>query len=380
MKTILNYRTKGQSLFILATAILFFLNLWQNRWAYTQPFNANLAQFRFEHSQYNPSKKLFIFQDWEVYSLAGYQYLKTWQLDQINPEHPPLGKYIFGLSIMLFKNPVIVQIFFGIGVLILLYFLAQRFLRNNLLTSLVVFLFSLEQLFVSQLSLSLLDLMHLFFLLCFTLAVLQKRIKKTSEVDACHPGRLRKKARWIMAGLSLGAFAATKAPMPAVAASLAIFFSGQACKSWLKINLIALFAFLLTYLPFILKNGLVAFLGLIEMAAKIHLSHVPEYPVGSVFGVLFGNFWRTWWNPENLFWKVEGWSLAWPVLGIFFLFSPFIFWRCQKKLKDFSFIYFFSWFYFIFIASRLFFPGYLLLLLPFLYLIAFKTTMLVFRK
>jgi len=360
---------------ILIIILLFLFNLWQNRWVYTQPFNANIAQFRFEHSQYNPSKQLFILQDWELYPLAGYNYLKTWQLNKINPEHPPLGKYLFGLSILLFGNPAILQIFFGAGVLILLYTLAVKFLQNKLLASLVIFLFSLEGVFVDQFSLSLLDLVHLFFLLCLAFAVLQKKS--------------------FLAALSLGLFAAAKAPMPAVAASLAILIHSISTPrqpgyrqtsspqlrgggfQWLKINLIALFVFFLTYLPFILKNGLPAFLRLIKMAAKIHLSHVPEYPVGSVFGVLFGNFWRTWWNPENLFWPVEGWSLLWPLLGVSFLLSPFIFWRYQKKLRGFSFIYFFSWLYFIFIASRLFFPGYLLILLPFLYLIAFKTIALV---
>lgn len=342
--------------FLLLT-ILFLLTsfVYKNVKVYQTKFNSSNFAYLYAHSQFasDPKERKFIIRDHDLYAYAGWYYLKTGELDTINIEHPPLGKYLIGLSIFIFNNQNIGQIFWGILFLVLLFYLNKAIIKNNVLALLPVFLFCQEKIFKEQLTYSLLDLSLGVFLLIFFLAV-----KNQSK---------KKKILLLVQGISLGAVASIKYPTIALIAlaTLTVYYflkkEKEIIKKLVLITSIAAVIFLLSYLPFFLKNpNFISFYNLQVKALKIHLSHVPEYPKGQVFNVLFFNRWLSWWGEKNYI-KTEFWNLFWPILTVNFFLT---FFKFKKNLL----INLWTLFYLLFLSSRLFFPRYLFLLIPFFYI------------
>lgn len=94
-----------------------------------------------------------------LYAFAGYYYLfQKGDISSVNFEHPPLGKYLIGLSILLFGNENIINIIYFLFLLLLTYKLSQILLSNRILSVLSVGILSLDPLFLDNLVRSLLDL------------------------------------------------------------------------------------------------------------------------------------------------------------------------------------------------------------------------------
>ncbi len=323
---------------------------------YKTPFDNQKMADLFTHSQFapNPQDHLLIIRDEDLYAYAGWYYLKTGVLDKVNIEHPPLGKYFIGLSIFLFNNQNVGQIFWSLTFLILLYILAQKYLQNKVLAILVVLLSSQEILFEEQLGKSLLDLpLAVFLLLLFLTQTYYKRISNHA----------------LLSGLCLGAIASIKYPLIAAIAWVTLAVYGYFKKEknrlnkFMVITVTAGLVFLLTYLPFFLKNPTpISFITLQTKALKLWLSNVPEYPKFQVFNVLFFDRWLSWWGNKGYI-KTGYWNILWPIsTAIFFL--ELIKIRLKKNLL----INLWCLFYLLGTSFKLFFPRYLLLLLPFLYL------------
>src|SRR3989338_6950130 len=75
-----------------------------------------------------PGKRLFL-SDEDVYTATGYLYIHGEDPSQFNFEHPPFIKYLFGLSIVLFNNPLIIQVVLGALTLASLYILGLRLFK-----------------------------------------------------------------------------------------------------------------------------------------------------------------------------------------------------------------------------------------------------------
>jgi len=345
-----------QSNFIAILIIFFLLTIsfLNHKSQYLTKFNFQKLEKLYNHSQFapKPEERIFIIQDEDLYAYAGFQYLKTGKLDSINIEHPPLGKYFIGLSILVFNNQNVGQIIWGGLFLFLLYLFAKKVLKSKSLALLLVLFFSQELLFKDQLIYSLLDLPLGVFLLLFFLKSLEKKVSpKTIFIQ----------------GLSLGAIASIKYPTTALIAfvTLVVYYlltkKEKIFNRLIIIGFIALGVFLISYLPFFIKNpSFISFYNLQFKALKIHLSHVPEYPKGQVFNVLLLNRWLSWWGDKNYI-KTGFWNFIWPILTINFFIT---FLKFKKNLL----INLWSFFYLSFISIRLFFPRYLFLLLPFFYI------------
>ena len=151
-------------LFFLVDSIVF--QIVSNWKLYSIPFNHQAISKVYNHSQFapKPEDRRVIIEDYDLFAYSGYLYLKGQTPADIQIEHPPLAKYFFGLSILLFSNPNVIQIFFGIGTLFLIFLISNRILRNKTLALVPPFLFSFDGIFKEQLALSYLDLPHLFFI------------------------------------------------------------------------------------------------------------------------------------------------------------------------------------------------------------------------
>lgn len=94
-----------------------------------------------------------------LYAFAGYYYtFQGGDVSAVNFEHPPLGKYLIGLSIFLFKNERAVNIIYFLLILLSVYKLSRFFIKDKILQLLPVFMVSVDPLFLDHTSYSLLDL------------------------------------------------------------------------------------------------------------------------------------------------------------------------------------------------------------------------------
>jgi predicted membrane-bound dolichyl-phosphate-mannose-protein mannosyltransferase len=369
---------KALNLFLLLLVLFnFTFFIYKNKKIYTKKVNLKKLEENYQTSQFNPDpeKRTSIIQDEDLYAFSGYKYITTGSLDNINIEHPPLGKYIIGLSVLIFKNQNIIQLILGAIFLTLLYKLTLKTTENKTVSLATTFAFSLEKIFKEQLKLSLLDLSLGVFLLLFLLSLnkLTIKIKKDRKKE-----KERERKTSVLTGLFLGCIASIKYPtISLVALTAAIIFliikkDKNIIKKAATICLTAAIVFLLTYLPFFLRNNPLSFISLQIKALKIHLSHVPEYPKAQVFNVLIFNKWLSWWGDKD-FVKTDLWSITWPILTIGF-FTSFIKEKKNRLLKIWCFQYL------AFLSLRLFFPRYLFLLMPFLYIILFNDLKLLLKK
>jgi hypothetical protein len=103
------------------------------------------------------------FSDDKLYAWAGWLYIHGHLPNEVNFEHPPLAKYFIGLSEVVFGNHVLLSLVFSILTLIIVFFLSRFFIKNPLFALFPVFMLSLDKLFVSFSSSSMLDVYLLFF-------------------------------------------------------------------------------------------------------------------------------------------------------------------------------------------------------------------------
>lgn len=104
-----------------------------------------------------------------LYAFAGYYYLfQGGDVSSVNFEHPPLGKYLIGVSIFLFNNENIINIIYFVLLLVLSYTIGKIILRDSLLSMIAVGILSADPLILDHTLRSLLDLP---FTLFFTAAI-----------------------------------------------------------------------------------------------------------------------------------------------------------------------------------------------------------------
>ncbi len=102
-----------------------------------------------------------------LYSFAGYYYVfQRGDVSAVDFTHPPLGKYLIGLSILLFQNENIINIIYFSILLLTTYKIGKMILKNSLLSLIAIAILSFDPLFLDHLLRSLLDLpFTLFFML-----------------------------------------------------------------------------------------------------------------------------------------------------------------------------------------------------------------------
>jgi len=345
--------------FFLIILLIFIVRVFPYRQSFLQRFDAKALENLYQHSQFsqNPADRTEIIRDHDLYAYSGWYYLKTGDLRMVNIEHPPLGKYLIGLSILLFHNQNIMQIPLAITLLWITYLLAYKILKSPWLAVLVPLALILENLFLKQTTQSLLDLPQAVVIGLFCYLALAKK----------NPYLL---------GILLGAVSSIKFPATAIILGLSFLIHSaltnkrQSIKAGIVVLITALGFYLLTYTPLFLKQGPAGVASLHIRALKIHLSHLPKYPPFVPLKVMFLNQWPVWWDEKNPIHQTEEWNIFWPVLGAAILLSPLFYWLKYKKSekKQHLLFFLFNWLYFIFLNSRLFFPSYLFLILPYFYL------------
>lgn len=354
---------KGKNLFALFFALVFLIQVlligYFQRSYFLSTYDVSYWKDRFEHSQWQLPLSGRIIGDDGLFSYVGLNLVKGDDPSRINPETAPVGKYLIGFSIILFKNPAYYGLITGILSLLTFYFLAKRLLNNNLDAKFVVLLLFLDPLFFSQLWKAWIDMPFLLFLLINFLCLTYLKPKGKNNLLIS-----------IISGASLGLFAQTKLPIlfPIILPlELFFFIKGKMVKEYL----LYIFGFLVgIFLPFIqyflLGYSIVDFLKL----QKFIISFYRESGLSSHFGaiwqaLLLGRF------PEingASFVKVSEWWILWPISFVGAVSSMFLVFKQKQNLLLKGLVVF------VFLGLLVYgvipsYPRYLLIIIPFLYIL-----------
>lgn len=339
-------------LFILF--VIFFLHLifriFTYRENYIRPFDAAYWEYRYNNSQWVvPISKNPIGDD-GLFTHAAWRYVHGEDPSFIVPEYPPLGKYILGVTILLFNNQNIFAFLTGLLVLLMLYHLNLVIFKKNTLNAfLPVFLFSLEPLFYQQLRAPFFDLLYLLFFIITILFFIKRK--------------------YVLSSIFLGCFAAVKFPIP-------VFLVVGVCLSYLVLRRerrelvsyllslpIIVIIYIVSYFRFFqLGHSFFDFLALQKYIINFYAIGAKAVPRAIWEILLFGR-WPTWFGTTQ---AVSEWQVTWPILFVISFVGGFFI--LKNRRSDF-FLLIALWIlgYLLFLTFIPAFPRYLLLILPFMY-------------
>lgn len=310
----------------------------------------------YQASQYiNPASTTWI-EDAPLYTYAGLQYIQGGDPSLVNFELQPATKYLFGISTILFGNPVFVQLgLYGI-LIILTFFVAQKILGKNSLSLLASLLVSLDPLIRSQSHTVYLDLSQAVCILLFLL-IAPKKIP-------------------IATGITIGAVALSKSYMIG-GLVFAVYvcwqgFEKKHLKNYIHAAIASSITYSIGYSMFFVAGHTV--LDLVELhwrILKLYKGYVPEYPKGEIFRIIFTGEWRKWYGDFGLS-KVSEWWLLWPVALVSTIWTVSTHkWKNQNDHTQLAML--FMLLYGVAISLKLVFPRYIIPLLPLLYTFGLRT-------
>lgn len=348
-------------LFFSPFLLIFLFLIYHYRFVYTTPFDEKYARDLFDHSQYRIPYSLRPISDELLYQVAGIDYLRTGNIFNINPEAPPLAKYIYGFSILVFKNAKLMSIFIFI-ICFLIYFLILReiFKKNILIIYLGLLLFILEPLMFHQMTITMLDLPQLLGFLIHIYSFL-RIIKEKNNIKSL--------SLWSpVAGLSLGWFISTKVgffAIPILIFDLLFLYKTKNLLSFIPIILISILFFLISYLPFFIKNNnIFDFIKAQKWIAHYWLDNPVKPLKGMMIINLISGFTKGW-HGEATWEKINEWTITWPIYLIIFLITliQVIQKKSSKDIKE-NYIFFMTLSFFIIFLFIPLFIRYLILVFP----------------
>lgn len=318
----------------------------------------------YEESQYVKKTQYWI-PDNPVNSYAGASYIKGVNPTLIAPDTPPLGRYFIGFSTVLFNNENIIILVFGVGSLILLYFLGMMLYKDRFYALLPVLFLTFEPLFKRQLTeIPLLDIIQLFFLLLSFYLFIKGIFSK-------------KYLYWFIGtNLALGAFISVKFFATGITVVLAYFLTVVLNKDRKRI-----ISYVLTIPASILillgSYSRLLFLGysfrdLIGVQKWVYLYHKSQliYPF-SIWPFLLFNKWHVWWGDHSVI-SDSQWSITWPIITLSSIFI-IVLYLLKKIERNKVLEVFLIWavLYICFFSFGQITPRYLVIYIPILYLIFF---------
>lgn len=356
---------------LLILIVQFVQIIYFQRSNFTAKYDTEYWKDRYEHSQYElPLSKRTIGDD-GLHAYAGYKLINGANPFSINIDKPPAGKYFLGLSILIFQNPLYIVLFFGFCTLIVFYFIAKHFFRNNSLALIATSFLFLDPLFFSQFWITALDLIQLFFLLLSILLLINvKKLRRWSIFVA------------LGSGLALGLFVEVKPPIvfPIVFILETVFLFYQGLrKEYLFFIIGLLFGIVLPYLRFIyLGNDIIDILKVHKFMASIYLqSQLKTHMEAIWLTLLTGKFPNI---VTGSLINVSEWWILWPVITLFGI-TMAIFSLFSRSItilnKGFAVFLLIVLILFTVIPS---YPRYLVIIFPFLYLFGIKFTQIFLNR
>ena len=265
--------------------------------------------------------------DSELYVFAGYAYVNGEDPTQINFEHPPLGKYLFGLSYLLTGNSFLINIPLFFLILWMIYLLTGRILKSNLLRILVVVIFGTMQLFTAMIANALLDIPFLLSLLSFFLTLSWSTNKKVGK--------------YLLAGVFLGLIVSIKYPFPFIFIPTGILFMNAYLQKELKYALISLVVaggiYLGQYASYFAHNHSIIDWIEFEKYRFGWWTGDRTAPKFLIFETIFTGKHRAWWSPGTYSYSPD-WTPLIPLIFVLALIAI----KWIKRLLESDFLGFFD--------------------------------------
>lgn len=345
-----------QPLFIIISRKETFFNsdYWENYPRY---------KFNYENSQYVKKSNPTIITDEDFESYAGGAFLNGLNPILITHDHPPLGKYIVSLSILLFSNQSTITIpFFGLS-LLGIYLVSKKIIKNTILSLIpIVFLFN-EPLILGKLQYTPIPELFQF---CF--------VVYSIYFFMCALSSKRYVTFFILTSIMLGGVIATR--VFALGAVLVfsfnlylVIFDRKKLFNFIVTLPLSLFVLILSYARTIyLGASIIDVFGIQKYILAYHQSKF-ILPF-SFWDLLLFNRWHTWWDGNKII-SDANWVILWPVSFLLTVVQPIL------KLKNRITISNYEWvlllwlgFYIAFLSVGYTSTRYFLPIIPFLYILA----------
>lgn len=319
--------------------ILFYLYIY--RFYFTSRYNHALTSFKYDNSQYvkGPLAKLSIGDD-GLYALAGYYYfIQKGDVSNVNFENPPLGKYLTGLSILVFGNERVISVIYGFLLLFVTYKLANKLFSNSKIALLSVLLMSLSPLFIDQLTSSLIDLpTTLFFITGIYFFIIALKNFKFFYLSA------------LFLALSFASKFFPFLPVILLVLGAYILFID---KKLLKHYILSLFIIPVLYLVvhasyFINNHSLLDFIKYQYWIIRWRSGN--PFVVGNILRTLFLGKYQSWWD-KSIFLPYDNWTVFSPLIPVMAFVSPMFFKLKNKQFILLIWIMTFIYFLYVFIAT-----------------------------
>lgn len=295
---------------VLIISLIFPLakTLWQNKDYYRTSFDLERAKGLYGISQYVRKENASWIADEILFAYAGWYYVNGGSPILVNPEAPPLGKYIIGFSISLFNNEKLPTVFFGLLCLFAFYLLSKRFIANRLLAFVPVALFFGGKLFCEQMVF--LPLMEVFSLAFLILSIFYF-IKGVDRAGY-----------FFVSSLFAGFLISTRPWMATAPLFLAFFIyilmvekSIKTLINWGITIPLSLIVLVLSYSKLFFEGyGLYRVLSVQKWILWYYEGHYAGkiVKVGSVWPFLYLNRWYVWWG-DKPYLPIVQWTLLWPI-------------------------------------------------------------------
>lgn len=319
---------------LFLAAVSFLYQVVQNMIVYSLPYDYEYFSDRYFHSQYNQgSKGELVISDYDLYSFAGYYYIKGGEVSRVNFENPPLGKYIVGASILLFRNQLVINVLYAALYLIITYWLGIILFKNKLIASLGVLILSLDPYIHQVFKVPMLDFPSgLFFLLGLLFFI-------------------KGKTWWqyALSSLFFGISVSIKFfPFFIIAAFCLLLYQIIARRQKLFPFLLSLplifVVYLASYIEFFTRNNFLDFIKYQWWVVRWRMGN--PVVLGNAFRTIFTGRFKPWWQTlETTHSYTAEWSFFIPFLVGAAILSIFF----RRKDKCLLYLYLFMWVFFAYI-------------------------------
>lgn len=336
-------------------------NYWKNYSSY---------KFSYENSQYVKKKNPQIIPDEVFESYAGGAFLKGLNPILITHDHPPLGRYIVSLSILLFQNESLIVIPFFVFSFIGIYLIARRCIGSNILAMVPIVILLNESLFLGKLRFTPLPEIFQFTFIVFSVYFFMKGISSKKPI-----------LNFILTSIFLGGVIATR--VFALGGVLVfsfmvvlIIFERKKIIPFLLTLPLSLVVLILSYFRTILLGASV--IDVFGIQKYILAYHKSKFILPfSFWDLLLFNRWHTWWDGNKII-SDTNWTIFWPV-GLFsavYLIAKNLFKKLEITKYEWVLIFWLG-FYMLFLSMGYTSSRYFMPILPFLYILCVS---LVYKK
>lgn len=322
-------------------------------------------EYIYKNSQYVTKAPIGWVPDEFVNAYAGGAVIKGLSPILVIADQPPLGKYLIGLSALIFNNENIIILSSGIISLIFLFLIGRQIYFHKILAFLPVVALSFEPLFRNQFQfVPLLDIVQLmFFLPC--LYFFNKGLAEKNKKQFFY---------FCLSSIFLGCFISTKFFITGLTVMIAFYLVLISQRKWKAIiplitsNIFVLLVLMLSYLKVFLDGeGMKRFFGIQKWIFLYHKSQL-ILPL-TIWPLILFNQWHVWWGDKPILSDPQ-WQITWPIVFLLSLLTIVLYFLGKMPKKaEFEVFAFWTICYLLFFSFGQITSRYLIIYLPILYLI-----------